>query len=99
MEECNCSHNISLFSNFVKLTTLWEIANGGIWTFPKQSGALGRDYMAFIEIAESLYFVCALCNGLGGRMCKKSKKRNRRNFIKGRMLEHEESSSYVTEEG
>lgn len=34
--------------------------------FSKHSSALGSDYMAFIEIAELLYFVRAVCNGLVG---------------------------------
>ena len=55
--------------------------------------------MDFTEIAEWLYSVRALCDGLRGRMCDMCKKRSRRNFIKGRMLEREGSSSYVIEEG
>lgn len=45
--------------------------------------------------------VMAWWGGVGGsgRMCNISKKRNRRDFIKGRMLEDEDSSSYVTGEG
>lgn len=48
--------------------------------FSKQSSALGRDYAAFIEIAEQLYLILAFCNGLGERMSDKCKKSNRRNL-------------------